>query len=314
MASNPGLGRILFCDEGTLAAAPGNPIALGFRGEAKLDVTPHKTVKEQGGGELPNMRNFKFEAESYQPTMKMLSSMIDRLNLNCDIEVVTAKQAGAEPKADVYKFSGLYKLGLGFEYTISGDKRSLKVTCEGAFEEDKALALLETVQTAVPASVTLTHPEGNDFASYRAPYFMSLSYGGSNAVEVRDIISRSFTVKTVSSKDIYNSDIAGRLEFNLEVVTRDASIASVIANLNKGRSLSLLMKEKNKDNFYDAFDFAPGALIRTDEYAVGDKERQAKISFKREVSIYDAEFLFGAAYGGDSSDAGAKGGTMRIGY
>ncbi|HEX3075149.1 MAG TPA: hypothetical protein VHP30_16155 [Ignavibacteriales bacterium] len=310
MASNPGLGRILFCDINTLSAAtPENPIALGFRGEAKLDVTPFKTVKEQGGGELPNMRNFKFEAESYQPTMKMLSSMIGWLNLNCDTEVCTSKQPGAAPKADVYKFMGDNRLGLGFEYTISGDKRSLKVMCEGALEEDKAKTFIDSADSVTPATVTLTNAEGNDFALYRAPYFLMLEYDALQqgetdpndkkiVIDSRDIISRAFTIKTISTKDIYNSDIVNKLEFNLEIVARSASVGTILKNLGKNRAAALTMKEKNKDNFYDAFQFADGVLIRADEYTVGDKERQAKISFKREVSVYDVTFQFGAEKGG----------------
>lgn len=317
MASNPGLGRILFCDKDKLSAAPPiNPIALGFRGEAKLDVTPFKTVKEQGGGDLPNMRNFKFEAESYQPTMRMLHLMRGWLNLNCDIEVTTSKQAGTTPKADVYKFVNPYQLGLGFEYTISGDKRSLKVMCEGAFEEDKAYDFLAAVEGQTQTAVTGITGEGNKFDLYRAPYFIALTYGGGNLVEVRDIVSRTFTIKTVSEKDIYNCDIVNKLEFSLEVVSRDASLTAIKTNLGNGsnnRSLALVLKEKNQGDFYDQFQFGEGTLIRLDEFSIGDKERQSKITLKREVSIYDIDFQFGADKGGDAADNGTNGGTMVIG-
>jgi hypothetical protein len=320
MASSiPGIGRILICDLNKLTADPPvNPIPLGFRGEAKIEATPFKTVKEQGGGELPNMRNFKFEAESYQPTMKMLKSLIGWLNLNADVEVITARQSAGAAHGDVFKFIGDYLLGLGFEYTISGDKRSAKVMFEGAFEEDRALALINTAidPATVPAVIDgLDNPEGNSFELYRSPYFMSLKYNGADEVQVRDIISRTFTIKTISSKDIYNSDIVNKLEFSLEVVTRNASLDAIKKNLEKGRSLSLVMREKNKEGFYDEFNFAPGALIRLDEFSIGDNERQSKITLKREVSLYDIDFLFGEGNGGDAEDlTGTTGGACMIGY
>lgn len=318
-SSNPGIKRILFCDKNTLATTPADPIALGFRSEGSMAITPFGTVEVQGGGQLPNKRNFHFEFESFQATMHMLDKMRQWVNLECDIEMVTAKQPGTTPASNVFKFVSNNRLGLGFKYTLSNEKRSLNVVAESALTEDAAAALIFAAKSAPATTVTaITNAEGNNLDFYKPPRVEILTWGGSSLIaDPRDIVSYNLTIETEATKDLYNTDIVNQLNVNLEIVTRAASIDNIKDAITANRAAALVLTQYNNTDgtLYDKFDFAEGAMLRVDETTIGDAERTHKITCTRKVSIYDFAFEFGDGKGGATEDTkGETGGTCKIGY
>lgn len=316
--SRAGLKQIVLMDSGTLGTTPVNPIAMGVRAGATLDITPHKTVKDYRERNLRNMLNFKLEAESFQPTMKMLKALINWTNMNMDAQVVTVPQTAAGA-VDVFKFVSDKALGLGFEYLITADKRSLKVMLERAMEYDRAKTFIDAADSDTAVAVTgLAAPntEGQDFTQYRLPYFLKFeSAKGTAPFGINDIIERSFSIKTVGKKSAYNTDIVDYLMVSISFKVMDATIAKLITQMTKDMSTSILLQEQNSGSFYDSFDFNAGVLTQTDEFKVGDDERAITMKFEGKVPVYDVSFQFGATYGGDAADTtGVKGGTMKFGY
>jgi hypothetical protein len=314
MSSRAGLKQIVLCDSGTLLTTPVNALAAGLRNTAAMERTPFKEVKDYRNRALKNMINFKIEWESLQPTMLMLKSLTGWLNLNCDAQVVTVAQSSGG-SGDVYQFTGLNKAGLDYEYIISSDKRSLKPALEVAMEYDRAKTFIDSADNLSPVSFSGISGEGVDFTKYRAPYFLSFEAPKTAAVfGAPDLVERSYSIKTKNKKSIYNASIVDYLTFEFSITARDASIAKQIELLSRDVAPSIYIKEQNSGSFYDAFDFNAGVLTLHDEFKDGDDDRSLKLTFGADVPVGDISFQFGALYGGDASDAGAKGGTMRIGY
>jgi hypothetical protein len=314
MSSRAGLKQIVLCDSGTLLTTPSNPIAAGLRNAAAMERTPFKEVKDYRNRILKNMVNFKIEWESLQPTMLMLKSLVGWINLNCDAQVVTVPQSSGG-SGDVYQFAGVNKAGLDFEYVITADKRSLKPTLEVAMEYERAKTFIDSADNNSPITFANISGDGADFPRYRAPYYLSFEAPKTAAVfGAPELVERSYSIKTKNKKSIYNSSIVDYLAFEFSIAARDASIVKQIEAMSKDASPSVYIKEQNSGSFYDAFDFTAGILTLHDEFKDGDDDRNLKLVFSADVPVSDIAFQFGAAYGGDSTDAGVKGGTMRIGY
>jgi hypothetical protein len=314
MSSRAGLKQIVLCDSGTLLTTPANPLAAGLRNAATIERTPFKEIKDYRNRLLRNMVNFKIEWESLQPSMLMLKELMGWLNLNCDAQVITVPQSSSG-SGNVYQFNGANKAGLDFEYMINADKRSLKPSLEVAMEFERAKNFINLADNTTPVSFTSIAGDGADFAKYRAPYFISFEAPKANALfGVQDLTERSYSIKTKNKKSIYNTSIVDYLTFEFSITAIDASVVKQIEAMSKEMSPAVYIKEQNSGSFYDAFDFNAGVLTLHDEFKDSDDERNLKLSFGADVPVGDISFLFGSAYGGDSSDGGAKGGTMRIGY
>lgn len=314
MSSRAGLKQIVLCDSGTLLTTPANALAAGLRNSAAMERVPFKEVKDYRNRVLKNMIDFKIEWESLQPTMLMLKSLTGWLNLNCDAQVVTVAQF-AGGSGDVYQFCGANKAGLDFEYMITADKRSVKPTLEVAMEYDRAKIFIDGADSTAQVSFASITGDGSDFTRYRAPYFISFEAPKTTALfSSADLVERSYSIKTKNKKSIYNASIVDYLTFEFTITARDATVAKQIEIISKDISPAVYVKEQNSGSFYDAFDFNSGVLTLHDEFKDGDDDRNLKLTFGADVPVGDISFQFGAAYGGDSSDGGAKGGTMRIGY
>jgi hypothetical protein len=162
----------------------------------------------------------------------------------------------------------------------------------------------------------LTNTAGEDTSLVRAPYFLALEAPKATSLfSTKDILDRSLSIKTKGKKSIDNTDIVDYLTFILKIKARDAAVAKMITQRNRDMGATVLWKEGNAGSFYDTFDFAANTLIQTEEIEVSDDDRFIELTFQRDVDVYDVQFLFGAANGGDVADTkGAKGGTMKIGY
>lgn len=315
--SKPGFGQILFCDKDSLATSPVNPLAMGFKAESKLNITPFKGIKESGGAEFRGMKNFKFEVESLQATMQMIKAFWGWLNCNVDIQIVSEKQSAAGA-VDVWKFIGNYYAGLDFEVMLSNDKRSFKAIVERAMYQSQALTFIDGADSETAVTVAaLTDAKGRDESLVRRPSFLALDAPSGTPIysSLRDLPERSLSIKTKGTKVGDNTTEVDFLTFELTIKSKNASIAKLVTQMNRNQGSALIWKESNLSTFYDLFDFAPNTLLQSDEFENTDSERTITQKFTRDVNIYDVSWLFGAANGGDAADTtGVKGGTMKIGY
>lgn len=315
--SKAGLKQIVACDYGTLATTPVNPIAMGIRQAAAMKRSHYKPLKDYLEGQWRNMMNFNIQAESMQATMHMLKKMIDWLNGNVDLQVITVPQAvgGA---GDCYKFNAGNNMGLDFEVMFNSDKRTIKPTFEIALPWETGKTLVDGADSDTPVTFAeITHPRGEDEALLRRPFFLAFEAPKATSILTRnELVSRSYSIKTKGKKsDENNLSIVDYLTFEITLKFRNASVAEQVAILAKDQSPSLYIKEGNDGAFYDAWDFNSGVLTLNDEYDDADDDRAITLKFQRNVFLYDIAFQFGATYGGDVSDTiGEKGGTMRVGY
>lgn len=313
-----GLKQLVFCDKGTLSGTPGNAITVGDRLEASHAITPFRTVTEYRGGKLPNMRNHKMEAESLQPTMKMVEILTGFTDLNCDMQFVTTPQRSTSPKHDTFIYNtNTTRLGLDYELKISDEKRSMKIIAEGALSETDSLNLVDAADSTEPFAISgLPNMEGIDFTQYRRYNMLATEVPKSvPLMPVRDVDAFELMMKTVGQKSkIYNYTIVDYIEFIIKISTRKASVSKMVEIANKGISPSLLTKQGNNNAYFDAFDFAAGVLIQSDEYENKDDSRLITLEFSRKVPKYDLTFETGVAAGGASDDKGLNGGTCKIGH
>ena len=310
-----GLKQIGFCNVGTLSTTPGDPLVVGFRKGASLIITPQNDIKDYRNRSLRNLINFKTEAESLQPSMRLISKIHAWLNQHADVQVVTNPQSGSADSEDVFKFIGNYLAGIDFELVISHEMRSLKITIEGAYEYALAKTFIDGADSDSWVSMGVTG-EGADSTLFRAPYFLDLEYPGGTEIfsSKHELIDRKLTIKTKGKKTLYNQSIVDWLSCTLEITARDAGIAKMIAEMAKDMSGTVLWKEQNTGSFYDAFSFAANALNVRNEFNISDDDRSLKVILEGDIPVADVTFTFGASYGGDAQDTtGLKGGTMTLG-
>jgi len=315
--SRAGIKQIVLCDLGTLSTSPANAVAMGLRGNCTMEITSFKPVKDYRGRELPNMDNVKIESESLQPSPGMLKKLIGFTNHNCDAQVTTVRQSASAASDDVYRFEGVNSPGIDFELIYSADKRGVKVTIERAYPKEVLDGLLNVFETQSAVSISsLANPEGIDYSRYRMPYSLSIeSPLGTNICSASDFESRKLSLKTKGKKSAFNTSFVDYITVNMELVTRDASIARMISQRNKGISPVLIWKESNGGSLFDSFEFAAGVLAQKSELKSSDEERTLKIIYEADIPIYDFVFEFGAGKGGDETDSdGFKGGTIKAGY
>lgn len=313
--SRAGLKQIVACDYGTLATTPVDPIAAGIRNAATMKRSHYKPLKDYLEGQWRNMINFNYTHESMQATMFALKKYIGWLNGNVDLQVITVPQDNGN--SDVYKHIDGNNVGLEFELMYNSDKRTIKPTFEIALPFTAAQTLVDTADSETPVTfASITHPRGEDETLLRRPFFLTFEAPKTTQVITRnELVSRSYSIKTKSKKSEENNmSIVDYLIFEIILKFRNASVAKQVEMLAKAQSPSLLIKEGNDGSFYDAWDFNAGVLTLNDEYDDTDEDRNITLTFKRNVMVYDIDFLFGATYGGDASDNGKKGGTMKVGY
>ena len=311
--SRAGFKQIGMCNAGTLLTTPVNPTVIGLRQEATLDIEPHKTIKDYRDRELPNMHNFKFSGETLQGTMKVLKALVGFVNLNADVQIQTTPQSATAGSEDVFQFTGDNKLAVGFEYSITGEKRSCKIMFEGAMEQDRAISVIDAADSNTFVSLGGTC-EGVDFTKYRAPRFLAFEFpDGTSLISMDDIVERKLIIKTKGKKDIYNRDIVDYLTVELSLTGKNAAITDLVTLYNKSLGASVTVQEKNSGSHYDGFEFAANVLTHSPSAKFADNDRLRTVKFTGDVPIYDVSFDLEAAAGGEASGDGTVGGTMKFG-
>lgn len=316
MISRAGINQIALCGLGTLLTAPTNPILIGHGGEKSLVISPHKELALFGDKKGRNMENHKAGGLSNQVSMKVLKTLIEYLNFNCDVQIITTAQTGVADSEDVFQYVGDNLLGLDLEYEVGSDKRGIKIDLERAFEYLLSKGLIDAADSnTAEAFAGITDIGGRDFSQYRSPYFLGIeSPAGTSLFNPMGINSRKLTMKTKNSKNQYNASIVDMLQFNIEVVGTEASVAKFVTEMNKAEGAKFLWKEGNGGAFYDGFDFNTNVLTQSDEKTIGDKERLLKATFEGSEWISNITWDNEATGGGEAAGDGSVGGTMKVGY
>jgi len=160
-----GLKQIVMCNKGTLATTPVDPIALGIRKDAVLTINHFKQVEDYRKRKLRNMLNFKLEGETMQPTIFTFKKLIDWLNGNVDLQVVTQNQSTSAK--DVWKFNAGKELGIDFDWTYNQDGRSCKITFERAFPYSDAVTFIDAADSTTAVTFAGITDDGTDLTLYR---------------------------------------------------------------------------------------------------------------------------------------------------
>lgn len=309
-----GLKQIVMCNKGTLATTPVDPIALGIRKDAVLTINHFKQVEDYRKRKLRNMLNFKLEGESMQPTVFTFKKLIDWLNGNVDLQVVTQNQSSSAN--DVWKFNAGKELGIDFDWTYNQDGRSCKITFERAFPYSDAVTIVDEADNTTPVSFTGITDDGTDLTLYRGAFPDRFEKPGGVTLGSNSLFTvRSTNIKTENKKSIDNLSLVDNLMITLELAGREAAITDFVTRLNKNQLDRVVVQEKNSGSNYDRFDFNANVLSQTDEFVINDEERILKIVLEGRVPIYSVTFLYGSGNGGDVSDTkGTTGGTIKFGY
>lgn len=313
--SKSGNHQFGLCDLATLVTTPNDPIAMGIRGPYAMKTSAYKAIKDYLQRTWRNGINFRTEVETHQPTMFMLSKLIEWLNGNVDAQIITKKQTSGASNGDVYKFIGNNKAGLDFELMFNSDKRSIKVILERALAYTAAQTFIDSADSETPVALPGITGPGEDQALFRRPSFVKFEAPDATTIlTAEEIVSRSYSIKTKSKKqDETNMSIVDYLTFELIMKFRNASVAKHVEIMSKNNAPSLTIRELNEGAFYDEWKFNAGVLTLDHELDDNDEDRSLTLKFMADVFLFDVAFQFGAAYGGDATDGGTKGGTMVIG-
>lgn len=309
-----GLKQIVMCNKGTLNTTPADPIALGIRKDAVLTINHFKQVEDYRKRKLRNMLNFKLEGETLQPTVYLFKKLIDWLNGNVDLQVVTQNQSSSAK--DVWRFEEGFELGIDFDWTYNQDGRSCKITFERAFPYSSAVTFIDAADSNTAVNFTGITDDGTDLTRYRGPLLNRFEKPeGTSLGNLSLVTMRSMNIKTESKKSIDNLSFVDNLMITLEMTGREAAISDFVNRLNKGMLEEVTLREVNTDGHYDKFMFNANVLSQSDEMVINDEERTLKIILEGRVPIYSVTFLYGPGNGGASGDNyGITGGTVKFGY
>jgi hypothetical protein len=314
--SIPGIKQIGKCNAGTLASTPAGIALAGIRDKATMKFVNYKTSKDVRDRHSRNMLQAQLEYEMLQPTVKYLQSLFNHINLGCDVQIMSEKQSFASGSEDVFKFtSASFMLGLGWEYLVSMERRSVKEQLKGAADYNAVTALIDSGDNESAAALNGSgNVSGEDETLRRRIKFLAVEAPHAAALfEPSELENFSYSMKTNTSENAYGQLCVDWIAHKIEITIRNASVTKIVELLGKEVNASVLIKLGNDGSYYDAFDFAAGAVNNYLEPDWEDK-RIVKITFEGKIRPFEHEFVFGAAHGGADSDNGLNGGTLRIGY
>jgi hypothetical protein len=327
--SRPGIKQLVLCDAGSLLTTPAGHIAIGLRNAAPMKVSPFKSVKDYLNRDWRNKENYNIQAETLQGNLYLLSKLNGWLNGNVDIQVLTQKQTASANSEDVYQFAAVaidtvstdMKLGLDYEYMLTGDKQSVKITAEGAFAYDISKKFKDLADSASAISFSGISGRGDNQTLYRAPIYLAFEAPASTAILTggREMIAeRSISIKTKNKKgEEDNRSIVDYLSVEIMFKFREADVAKQVAIMAKDNSPSVVFKERTGGTLasplYNSFSFAAGVLSLSHDYDDTDDDRTLTLNFTGDVNLMDVSFVFGDGAGGtveDTTGALGTGGTM----
>lgn len=315
MRSIPGIKQIGRCDLGTLATTPAGVILCGLRDKATMNFKPFKTSKDVKDREGRNMIQAAVDYETLQPTMKHLKANFDHMNINCDVQLMTDKQSFTADSEDVLKFnSSSFLLGLGFEYLVSMEKRSMKETLKGAADYDVVKTLIDGSDTATAIALHgAGQIGGEDETLRRRIKFLAVEVPASTALfAAGELDDFKYSLKANTYENAYGQLCVDWIMHKLEITMGNASVDKIVELMAKDINATVLIKLGNDSTNYDAFAFNAGAVNNRVEPDYEDK-RQSKFILEGKVRPYEHLFEFGVGKGGTIGDLGLVGGTLTIG-
>jgi hypothetical protein len=313
--SIPGIKQIGKCNAGTLLTTPAGVALCGIRDKATMKFPAYKTSKDVKDRPGRNMIQADIEYESMQPTMKYINSLFTHMNLGCDVQIMTEKQIFAAGSEDVFQFtSSSFLLGLGFEYLISMERRSVKETLKGAADFATVQTLIDGASSAAEVALNGVGPvSGDDETLRRRINFLAIEVPIATTLfapgELEDF---KYSMKANTAENAYGQLCVDWIIHTVEITMRNAAISKIQELLAKDINASCNIKLGNAGAYYDAFLFNAGAVNNFVEPDFEDK-RISKLTLTGKVRPYEHLFQFGAAYGGIAADLGLNGGTLSIG-
>lgn len=311
--SRRGIKRIALVGLGTLGSTNTNPVVFGHSGEKVWTSKPHKTVPIFPNRQGPNMDLHRFEGISHQQTLKDFYQLLQYTSYNCDAEVLTENQSGADSE-DAIQYGGNNVVGIGFKYEISQDSRGCQIYGQRAFPVADGKAIVDAADSNTKISLT-GDKQGRDYTKYRSPRYLSIESPAETALFTgMGIKSRKLTIESDDEMNQFEAPAVDYVKITLEVVGREASIVKIVELLTKNSMDTVLWKEANAESYYDAFSFAANVLSLNPETNIGDKERFSKAVFTGGCHISEITLETGAGNGGAEADGGLNGGTLKFGF
>jgi len=317
MSSVAGINRIDFCDKGSLSGTPTNGLSVGLRSTTDFEQGSHSTIKTYLESELRNQQNFKAEAESFQATMQMIQRLIIWSGVNFDAQIITTPQNYTAGSENVFKMIDEFFFGMDFEYEISSQKDAAKITIERALDHEKAIVFLDSADSETAVTVPgVKGKRGFNFDFYTPPSFLGFKVNNTDFVSLENLVDWKLKIKSSSTKSkLTNVSKVHNLSSELEVVTDEASIESVVNQLRGSMAPEILVKSRTKGNLFKGFHFCEDSLVSTDKFSIKDKERTRTITYKGEIPKYEFLAHFGSSFGGAADDKkGTTGGTLKVGF
>jgi hypothetical protein len=316
--SRIGIKRALLAQAGTMLTTPAGLVPLGVRKSSKLIISALDEIKDYRNRNLRNKTNFRYEADSLQGTLRDLQWGIKFLQDGYDFQLLKERQTSAAKSGGCFNWASQVN-GLDFEYVMTNKERYLKWIFETAMEYAEAITLIDGADASgdlLPAISTNAISGGNErgenFTNYRYPWYFAIQApSGTEIFNKKEIMERSFSLKTKGSNNEYNETVVNWISVNLTIKGSDATISKIVEILNKAQAPSIVVKEKLSSTLYEQFTFNANVLSFTSEFGLGDDEDYAQLVFEGDIAFDQFAFAYGAANGGvgTTADVEAEGTT-----
>lgn len=286
--SKAGIRRLAFWEPD---ASPGEIINLSNRGAATLTITEKDSVRDYKNRVKPHMINFKVEAKDFSIGRPLLYYLLRRAgDSRVSAEVVT--RATALSPSAVY--DGVYQfidesnaLGIDFDYIIDGAERSAAITLEKSFDWLAGKTIIDAALTVNPATLSGFDVDHYDGSMYRSPKFEFAKYGASDTVlfDSQEIISRKLSLKTNSTKNIYDTSTVHYIDVSFEVELSKAGKSDIKSFFEITDCPKLILRETDPNGLYEEHVFNAGVLSIRRDSIIGDENRTTKLYFEGKVPV-----------------------------
>lgn len=303
--SKPGVRAIAFSGINTLAGSALYPVAAGVRMPANLTFKGFNEPADYRSRKLRNMVNAMFECTTLQTrTNQGNTDLLGTLSYfaktgGCDLQILGQESVFSTNKyvGDIFSFTGLSNyMGIDFEYMLSPKGREVKLT----FEMAKSYADMKDIIDASEIAESCTYINslsasgyaGYDFTKVEMPVLKTIqSPNNTSILSIEDIDDWRITFKTKGSKSkLTNRTAVNVITCSIELTTLDASTANFKAWLALTQHLELSLGIQT-GNILEDWKFAAGVNTHTDEWTLGDENRNGKFIWEADIPIGDFESI-----------------------
>lgn len=277
-------GSAAFPSDGTGA------IGAGFRGKAKLKISPFNAVKnEKFNVEFQRLQNVNIEVPCNQMALIDLKAYFGyALASDASLAVVTSgvvKSTDITASGGLLTFDNLNSLGCDIELTLSPKDAEIKLTFERAFDVDTMASLLAASTTnSISSTLVLPHLVST---SLPVKGQTGLKLGAASAIASEQIADWKVIVKSRSTKTALNKSIVSGFDVTVETTFANLDITTIAANVITqflSSDVSVIIPIASNYNLT----FKKEALVGNGEFDLDDDKRELKLTF---TGFYDAEFV-----------------------